>query len=210
MHTTDPHKSLAAALGRIASGLFILTARQGKAETGMLASWVQVSVAGVHRHRSFRYVAVDVPPRRDASSLLRDADAALHRAKLLGPDRYSLFDDTNRRLIFRDKQGHEYISVPYDTVMAVYGDTRSRRPTSATILGSASIYTLPALLIRNKYRYLTLQFNDKDTHVQGTTSFKLDSKELLETMVAAVAQKAELERRGEAYVRKPKVADNTP
>jgi diguanylate cyclase (GGDEF)-like protein/excisionase family DNA binding protein/PAS domain S-box-containing protein len=41
-------------------------------------------------------VAVDVPPRRDASSLLRDADAALHRAKLLGPDRYSLFDDTMR------------------------------------------------------------------------------------------------------------------
>jgi len=41
-------------------------------------------------------VAVDVPHRRDASSLLRDADAALHRAKLLGPDRYSLFDDTMR------------------------------------------------------------------------------------------------------------------
>jgi diguanylate cyclase (GGDEF)-like protein/PAS domain S-box-containing protein/excisionase family DNA binding protein len=41
-------------------------------------------------------VAVDVPPRRDASSLLRDADAALHRAKALGPDRYSLFDDTMR------------------------------------------------------------------------------------------------------------------
>jgi diguanylate cyclase (GGDEF)-like protein/PAS domain S-box-containing protein/excisionase family DNA binding protein len=41
-------------------------------------------------------VAVDVPPRRDASSLLRDADAALHRAKLLGPDRLALFDDTMR------------------------------------------------------------------------------------------------------------------
>ena len=41
MHTTDPHKSLAAALGRIASGLFILTARRGEAATGMLASWVQ-------------------------------------------------------------------------------------------------------------------------------------------------------------------------
>jgi len=58
MHTTDPHKSLAAALGRIASGLFILTARHGDAATGMLASWVQqcsfqpplVSVA-VHRER---------------------------------------------------------------------------------------------------------------------------------------------------------------
>jgi flavin reductase (DIM6/NTAB) family NADH-FMN oxidoreductase RutF len=32
---------MAAALGRIPSGLFILTARQGDAETGMLASWVQ-------------------------------------------------------------------------------------------------------------------------------------------------------------------------
>ena len=33
--------SLAAALGRIPSGLFVLTARHGKHETGMLASWVQ-------------------------------------------------------------------------------------------------------------------------------------------------------------------------
>jgi flavin reductase (DIM6/NTAB) family NADH-FMN oxidoreductase RutF len=33
--------SLAAALGRIPSGLFVLTARQGDHETGMLASWVQ-------------------------------------------------------------------------------------------------------------------------------------------------------------------------
>ncbi len=41
-------------------------------------------------------VAVDCPPRRDPTSLLRDADAALHRAKLLGPDRYALFDDTMR------------------------------------------------------------------------------------------------------------------
>lgn len=32
---------LAAALGRIASGVFILTARHGTQETGMLASWVQ-------------------------------------------------------------------------------------------------------------------------------------------------------------------------
>jgi flavin reductase (DIM6/NTAB) family NADH-FMN oxidoreductase RutF len=34
-------RSLAAALGRIPSGLFVLTARNGAHETGMLASWVQ-------------------------------------------------------------------------------------------------------------------------------------------------------------------------
>ena len=38
---TDPARQLAAALGRIPSGLFILTARRDDAETGMLASWVQ-------------------------------------------------------------------------------------------------------------------------------------------------------------------------
>jgi flavin reductase (DIM6/NTAB) family NADH-FMN oxidoreductase RutF len=40
--TTD-HKprALLSALGRIPSGLFVLTARRGDAETGMLASWVQ-------------------------------------------------------------------------------------------------------------------------------------------------------------------------
>jgi flavin reductase (DIM6/NTAB) family NADH-FMN oxidoreductase RutF len=37
----EPQKQLAAALGRIPSGLFVLTARQGEAETGMLASWAQ-------------------------------------------------------------------------------------------------------------------------------------------------------------------------
>lgn len=38
---TEAGKSLAAALGRVPSGLFVLTARHGDAETGMLASWVQ-------------------------------------------------------------------------------------------------------------------------------------------------------------------------
>ncbi len=37
----DALKGVAAALGRIPSGLFVVTARYGEAETGMLASWVQ-------------------------------------------------------------------------------------------------------------------------------------------------------------------------
>ncbi|MBM3995986.1 MAG: flavin reductase family protein [Planctomycetes bacterium] len=41
MQTGDPHKSLANALGRIPSGIFILTLARDQIETGMLASWVQ-------------------------------------------------------------------------------------------------------------------------------------------------------------------------
>jgi len=40
MSETDKGKPWAAALGRIASGLFVLTARHDGKETGMLASWV--------------------------------------------------------------------------------------------------------------------------------------------------------------------------
>jgi hypothetical protein len=114
------------------------------------------------------------------------------------------FDDPNHRLVFRDKQGKEYISIPYDSIAAVYGDTKSRRPTAATVISNAPYgLGLPALLVKSKYRYLTMQFSDPDTHVSGTTSFKLDTKELLDSMVATVAQKADMVQRGEAYVRKP-------
>jgi flavin reductase (DIM6/NTAB) family NADH-FMN oxidoreductase RutF len=41
MSEQDPQRQLASALGRIPSGLFVLTVRRGEAETGMLASWVQ-------------------------------------------------------------------------------------------------------------------------------------------------------------------------
>ncbi|HLJ94332.1 MAG TPA: flavin reductase family protein [Gemmataceae bacterium] len=37
----EARRELAAVLGRIPSGLFILSVRQGQAETGMLTSWVQ-------------------------------------------------------------------------------------------------------------------------------------------------------------------------
>jgi flavin reductase (DIM6/NTAB) family NADH-FMN oxidoreductase RutF len=41
MKPDDPHRQLAAALGRIPSGLFVLTCARDGVETGMLASWVQ-------------------------------------------------------------------------------------------------------------------------------------------------------------------------
>ena len=38
---TEPERHLSAALGRVASGLFVLTLNRADVETGMLASWVQ-------------------------------------------------------------------------------------------------------------------------------------------------------------------------
>jgi flavin reductase (DIM6/NTAB) family NADH-FMN oxidoreductase RutF len=41
MKPDDPHRPLASALGRIPSGIFVLTVAGDGVETGMLASWVQ-------------------------------------------------------------------------------------------------------------------------------------------------------------------------
>ncbi len=41
MASSDAQRPMAAALGRIPSGLFIVTARHGDQTTGMLASWIQ-------------------------------------------------------------------------------------------------------------------------------------------------------------------------
>lgn len=58
---TEPTQQTATALGRIPSGLFILTARHGERETGMLASWVQQC--------SFDPPQVTVAVRRDRDIL---------------------------------------------------------------------------------------------------------------------------------------------
>jgi flavin reductase (DIM6/NTAB) family NADH-FMN oxidoreductase RutF len=41
MELANPLKQLQAALGRIVSGMYVVTARREREETGMLASWVQ-------------------------------------------------------------------------------------------------------------------------------------------------------------------------
>ena len=62
-------EALAAALGRIPSGLFVLTARDGARETGLLASWVQQC--------SFEppQVSVAIRKGRDVLDWLRDGAA---------------------------------------------------------------------------------------------------------------------------------------
>jgi hypothetical protein len=117
------------------------------------------------------------------------------------------FDDESSRLVFRDKMQKEYISIPYKAIAVAYADTQSRRPAAATVLGQASIYTLPALLFKKKYRYLTMQFDDPDTRMRGFTSFKMENKEMLNAFLEAVARKAQLTPRGEAYIRPPKPDD---
>jgi hypothetical protein len=113
------------------------------------------------------------------------------------------FDDPSQRLVFRDKAGKEILFVPYSALMGAYADTHSVQPAAATVASHLPVPFIGAAgLIKTKVRYLTLQYSDPDSQVAGTTSFKLDNKDILDSVLFTLAGKAGLIRRGEVFVRK--------
>lgn len=113
------------------------------------------------------------------------------------------FDDGNNRLLFKDKKPPKEISIPYDAITSAFADTQKRRPAAATVASAIpSIYSLPARFIKTKVRYLTLQYSDPDSKISGVTSFRLENKELLESVLAALAEKSGMTLRGDVWVKK--------
>ena len=113
------------------------------------------------------------------------------------------FDDENNRLLFKDKKPPKEISIPYEAITSAFSDTQKRRPAAATVASHIPVlFTLPAQFIKTKVRYLTLQYYDPDSKVTGVTSFKLQNKEMLESVLATLADKAGMTKRGDIYVKK--------
>jgi hypothetical protein len=113
------------------------------------------------------------------------------------------FDDTNQRLLFRNKKQQEVIFIPYTAVTAAFADTKKKQPAAASVASSVPlIYAWPAHFIKKKVRYLTIQFSDPDSHVGGITSFRLENKEIIASALRALGEKAGLTMRGEVYVKK--------
>jgi len=120
------------------------------------------------------------------------------------------FDDVNNRLLFRNEQGKEVFFIPYANVTQEFADTQSRRPKAASILGSVPMVYVPNPIgfIKTKNRYLTLQFYDQDSHISGLTSFRVENRDLCESVVVTLADKAGLVAQGDIFIR-PKPADPT-
>jgi len=114
-----------------------------------------------------------------------------------------IFDDDNKRLLFKDKQPPKEISIPYEAITSAFADTKKVRPAAATVASNVpTIYSLPAHFIKTKVRYLTIQYSDPDSRVNGVTSFKLENKQLLESVLRTLADKADMTLRGDIYVKK--------
>ena len=111
-------------------------------------------------------------------------------------------DSTNSRLVFSDDKRKELFHIPFGSMTGAYGDTHSVRPAAATVASHVPLYGIPASFIKTKVRYLTIQYDDPDSKAAGVTSFRLENKEILESVLYAVATKAGLTKRGDVYVRK--------
>lgn len=116
------------------------------------------------------------------------------------------FDDANSRLVFKKDQ-KEVFFIPYSAVTSAFADTQKRRPKAATIASAIPIiYALPAQFIKTKVRYLTMNYYDQHTHVTGITSFRMENKEILASVLQSLADKAGMVPSGEIYV-KARAAD---
>ncbi|MFL6231057.1 MAG: hypothetical protein ACJ741_19955, partial [Pyrinomonadaceae bacterium] len=117
------------------------------------------------------------------------------------------FDDAGARLVFKDKDAREYFSLPYKSFAAAWSDTHAVTSTAAKVVSAVPLYGIgltSLLMPKHKERFLVIQFDDPDTRLSGTTSFKMENKELVASVLNTLAQKAELTARGEAYIRPPK------
>jgi hypothetical protein len=124
------------------------------------------------------------------------------------------FDDRNQRLVFRDKNEKEVISISYDAIMVAFGDHETRRlmgnGTQSVVLGAGGILALPSLLFKKKFEYLTIQFEDPETYLKGVTQFKLKDQQIIDSMAYALAQRAGLVQQGQIYTRRRVASDEPP
>jgi hypothetical protein len=112
------------------------------------------------------------------------------------------FDDSSQRLVFRDGKQKEILFVPYNAITGAYGDTHAVQPAAATVASHIPYVGLPASLIKTKVRYLALQYSDPDSKVAGVTSFRLENKDILDSVLYTLANKSALTRRGDVYIKK--------
>ena len=118
-------------------------------------------------------------------------------------------DDVNERLVFFGKDKKEKFAIPFDAMVLIYTGTKSVRSGTGT---AVSVIPLPgaslAGLIREKRRYLTIQFSDPNVEASGVANFKLEDDKTREAVKHTLGKKANLTQRGDAYFR-PRKTPNT-
>jgi hypothetical protein len=111
------------------------------------------------------------------------------------------FDDVNNRLVFYGKDKKEMLSIPYKSLLVIFPQSQSVQSTTGKVVSVVPYAGLLGGFIKEKRRYLVVNYDDPDVDAKGLVNFKLDTKELLDSVIYALGQKAKLKQRGDAYYR---------
>lgn len=111
------------------------------------------------------------------------------------------FDDGNERLVFMDKDQREKFAIPYKSMLVIFPQSQSVQSTTGKVVSVIPYAGLLGGFIKEKRRYLIINFDDPDVDAKGMVNFKLDDKDLLDSVLARLATEAELKQRGDAYYR---------
>lgn len=116
------------------------------------------------------------------------------------------FDDVNARFVFFGKDGKEKFGIPYKSMLVIFPQSQSVQSTTGKVISVVPYGGILGGFIREKRRYLIISFDDPDVEAKGLVNFRLDDKDLLDSVLFALAEKAELKPRGDAFYR-PKNKD---
>jgi hypothetical protein len=111
--------------------------------------------------------------------------------------------------------GAQYIAVfglPNIGLTPAFRGTPNSQSVTATAGNVIKWVPLPGAglvgLLREKKRYLVINFDDPNVDVRGTVSFRVEDKETLDKVIPTIGTKAKLTQRGDAYYR-PRTARST-
>jgi len=114
------------------------------------------------------------------------------------------FDDDNSRLVFFGKDQKEKFAVPYKSMLIVSPESQRVQSTTGKVVSVIPYAGLLGGFIKERRRYLVINFDDPDVEAKGVVNFRIDDQALLNSVIAALGYKAELRQRGDGYIR-PKV-----
>lgn len=118
------------------------------------------------------------------------------------------FDDINERIVFYGINQKEKFALPYRTMLVIYPQSQSVQTTTGKVVSVVPYAGLLGGFIKEKRRYLVVHFDDPDVEAKGVVNFRIENQELLDSVLATLATKAELKARGDAYYR-PKTSVKT-
>lgn len=111
------------------------------------------------------------------------------------------FDDDNERIVFFGKDNKEKFSIPYKAMQIVYPQSQSVRSNTGTAVSVVPYAGIFGQFIKKKRRFMIVNFDDPDVKARGNVNFKIDDKELLDSVISTLGEKAGMTQRGDAYYR---------